>query len=109
MRRPSSYVVVALAAALVGGLVALLAGEATGLTSKRTSTVYVPRSARDLGAGRDVAISRARPLSANRFDPAQIYAARSPGVVTVFALFDQTALERFGGALEGELGGGHGP
>jgi hypothetical protein len=27
----------------------------------------------------------------------------------VFALFDQTALERFGGALERELGGGHGP
>ena len=90
MRRPSSYVVVALAAALVGGLVALLAGEVTGLTDNRTSTVYVPRSAGDLGAGRDVAISRARPLSANRFDPAQIYAARSPGVVTVFALFDQT-------------------
>ena len=37
--------------------------------------------------------------------------AAGPGPVTtvVFALFDQTALERFGGALERELGGGHGP
>jgi O-acetyl-ADP-ribose deacetylase len=37
--------------------------------------------------------------------------AAGPGPVTtvVFALYDQTALERFGGALERELGGGHGP
>src|SRR5215217_85045 len=37
--------------------------------------------------------------------------AAGPGPVAtvVFALFDQTALERFGSALERELGGGHGP
>ena len=48
LRRPPPYVLVALAAALAGGLVAL-AGEVTGLTHNRTSTVYVPTSAGDLG------------------------------------------------------------
>jgi S1-C subfamily serine protease len=89
VRRNSSYVVVALAAALVGGLVAVLAVHATGLTDDGTSTVYVPTSASDLGSGRGEPIAQARLLPANRFDPAGIYAARSPGVVTVFALYDE--------------------
>jgi 2-alkenal reductase len=89
VRRHSTYAVVAVAAALLGGLVALLAGELTGLTDNRTSTVYVPTSASALGLVRDEPVSRAQPLAANRFDPARIYAARSSGVVTVFALFDQ--------------------
>jgi S1-C subfamily serine protease len=89
VRRNSPYVVVALAAAVVGGIVALLVGALSGLTDKRTSTVYVPTSASDLVVGRDEAISHARPLAGNRFDPARIYAARSPGVVTIFSLFDK--------------------
>ena len=89
MRRPSTYVVVALAAALVGGIVALLAGALTGVTDNSTSTVYVPTTAGDLGNGREIPIARARPLSADRFDPAKIYAARSTGVVTVFAIYDE--------------------
>ena len=89
VRRPSRYVVVALAAAVVGGIVALLAGALTGVTDKGTSTVYVPTNASDLGTGREIPIARARPLSANRFDPAKIYAARSTGVVTVFAIYDK--------------------
>jgi S1-C subfamily serine protease len=88
VRRNSTYAVVALAAALVGGFVALLAWQLTGPGNDGTSTVYVPTSASDLGTGRGEPISRARALPANRFDPARIYAARSPGVVTVFALFD---------------------
>jgi len=89
VRRNSSYVVVALAAALVGGLVAVLTVQAAGLTGGDTSTVYVPTSASDLRTSRDEPISRARLLPANRFDPAGIYAARSPGVVTVFAVYDE--------------------
>jgi 2-alkenal reductase len=89
VRRSSTYVVIALAAALVGGIVALLAGEVTGLTDNKTSTVYVPTSAGDLGTGQGEPISHARLLPASRFDPARIYSARSPGVVTVFALFDR--------------------
>jgi len=89
VRRPSTYVVVALAAAIVGGIVAVLAGALMGVTDNGTSTVYVPTSASDLGAGEQIPIARARPLSASRFDPAKIYAARSTGVVTVFALYDE--------------------
>ena len=89
MRRPSTYVFVALAAAVVGGIAAVLAGSLTGVTDSGTSTVYVPTSASDLGAGKQIPIARAQPLSANRFDPAKIYAARSTGVVTVFALYDE--------------------
>jgi S1-C subfamily serine protease len=89
VRRPSTYVVVALAAAVVGGIVALLAGALTGVTDNETKTVYVPTNASDLGAGREIPIARARPLSASRFDPAKIYAARSTGVVTVFAIYDE--------------------
>ena len=62
MRRPSTYVVVALAAAVVGGIVALLAGALTGVTDNETKTVYVPTNASDHGAGREIPIARARPL-----------------------------------------------
>jgi S1-C subfamily serine protease len=84
VRRNTTYVAVAVAAALVGAVVAVLAGHVTG---GDTSTVYVPTSSIDLGSARAEPISHARLLPANRFDPAGIYAARSPGVVTVFALF----------------------
>ena len=80
---------VLIAAALVGGVVALLAGALTGLTDTMTSTVYVPTTAGALGAPAGEPISSARPLVGNRFDPSRIYAARSPGVVTVFAVFDE--------------------
>ena len=78
---------VALAAAVLGGIVALLGAAATGLTDRKTSTVYVPTSASNLGAVRNEAIAHATPLRGNGFDPTRIYAARSPGVVTIFALF----------------------
>jgi 2-alkenal reductase len=88
VRRNSTYAAIAVAAALIGAAVALFAGQLTGLTGEGTSTVYVPTSASDLGTGRGEPIAHARLLPANRFDPAGIYAARSPGVVTVFAVFD---------------------
>jgi 2-alkenal reductase len=79
---------VALAAAVLGGAVSLAAAEVTGLTDERTTTVYVPTG--DVGAGQagNESVSRAQPLLGNGFSPRQIYAARSPGVVTVFAIYD---------------------
>lgn len=63
----------------------------TGLTDSSTSTVYVPRDARELGPGPNEPVSAsARPLLGNGFDPSRIYAARSAGVVTVFAFFDKS-------------------
>ena len=87
VRRGSTIVFVALAAAVLGGVVALLAAAATGLTDRKTSTVYVPMTASELSSGNEP-IVRATPLSGKGFNPSRIYTARSPGVVTVFAFFD---------------------
>jgi S1-C subfamily serine protease len=87
VRRGPTIAVVALAAAVLGGILALLVAAATGLTDRKTSTVYVPTTASELGSSSE-AIVRAAPLRGNRFDPSGIYTARSPGVVTVFAFFD---------------------
>jgi S1-C subfamily serine protease len=84
----STIAVVALAAAVLGGVVALLGARATGLTDRRTSTVYVPTSG-ELRLGRSEPIARATPLRGNRFDASRIYSARSAGVVTVYAYFDR--------------------
>jgi 2-alkenal reductase len=84
VRRDRTIAFVALAAAVLGGLAALLLGAATGLTDGKTSTVYVPTTS--LGAGNEP-IVRSTPLSGKGFSPSRIYTARSPGVVTVFAFF----------------------
>jgi S1-C subfamily serine protease len=91
MRRSAPLVLVVLAAAVLGGSLSLLGAKVAGLAGGGTSTVYVPRDARELGAGPNEPVSAsARPLVGNRFDPARIYAARSPGVVTVYAFFDKS-------------------
>ena len=91
MRRSAPLILVVLAAAVLGGSLALLGAKLTGLAGGGTTTVYVPRDARDLGVGLNEPVSaNARPLVGNGFDSARIYAARSPGVVTVYAFFDKT-------------------
>ena len=93
--RPRAIVAVALAAALLGGAAALLLGMATGAVGgdSGTSTVFVATD--DALAGPDGSRLEpvARPLSGNGFDPARIYAARSPGVVTVYSFFDSSEEE----------------
>ena len=59
VRRGPTIAVVALAAAVLGGVVALLGATVTGLTDGKTTTVYVPTIARELGAGQQRA-DRAR-------------------------------------------------
>ena len=90
MRRGSVIAVIALVSAVLGGAVSFLAAKATGLGDAATSTVYVPTGAAgDLDAAGDEAVAAgARPLLGNGFQPARIYAARSPGVVTVYAFFE---------------------
>ena len=91
MRRSAPIAVVALVSAVLGASLALVGATTTGLVDGRTSTLYVATSAAgDLGAGRNEPVAaNARPLLGNGFDPARIYAARSPGVVTIFAFFDK--------------------
>jgi 2-alkenal reductase len=89
VRRGTTTALVALIAAVLGGVVALLGAAATGLTDERTSTVYVPTTRSDLRLGRSEPVVRATPLGGTGFNPSRIYTARSPGVVTVYAFFDK--------------------
>jgi 2-alkenal reductase len=88
VRRGPTIAVVALAAAVLGGVVALLVAAVTGLTDGKTTTVYVPTTASEVGSANEP-IVRATPLGGSGFTPSRIYTARSPGVVTVFAFFDK--------------------
>ena len=86
MRGSSTIAVVALVAAVLGGVVSLLVAKAAGLTDEKTISVYVPTvgSAGPLG---NEPVATGRPLLGNGFDAKQVYAARSRGVVTVFAQY----------------------
>jgi 2-alkenal reductase len=88
VRRSSTIAVVALAAAILGGVVSLLAAKATGLTDEGTTTVVVPTGDSD-GLPGNEPVATARPLLGNGFNASRIYAARSRGVVTVFALYSE--------------------
>jgi S1-C subfamily serine protease len=89
MRGGPPVAVVALAAALLGGVVSLVAAKAVGLTDEQTTTVYVPTVAGAGGVPGNEAVATARPLVGNGFDPSRIYSARSRGVVTVFAQYSE--------------------
>jgi 2-alkenal reductase len=73
-------IAISLAAAAVGGLVSLLVGETLG--SDTVTTVVMPTRTETEPA---TVASAARPLTGEGFDPAAIYARRSPGVVTIYA------------------------
>ena len=86
MRGGSTIAVVALVAAVLGGVVSLLVAKAAGLTDEKTVSVYVPTVGSGGPRGNEP-VATARPLLGNGFDAKQIYAARSRGVVTVFAQY----------------------
>jgi S1-C subfamily serine protease len=76
------------AAAVFGGLAAVLVGRATN-TLGGTRTVLIETGAAERPSAAPLAVRGSlRPLQGNGFDPASIYAARAPGVVTVFAYFN---------------------
>jgi S1-C subfamily serine protease len=87
--RPSPLAAVAVACAVVGGLAALGIGKLTGWVDGGSSTTVFRASPvlPDTGSAVPAAVSAAaKPLVGNGFDPRRIYAARSPGVVTIFAV-----------------------
>jgi S1-C subfamily serine protease len=94
--RPGVIAAISLVSAVVGAVVVLLIGSATGIVdTDGTETVFLPEETADLtfdGASRNQ--PTARPLSGNGFDPARIYGARSAGVVTIYAFFEGNADER---------------
>jgi S1-C subfamily serine protease len=87
--RPGAVAAVALAAALVGGVFALLLADKTGLADGgSTDTVVVSRDG-PLQIEQRLPATPAKPLVGNGFEPAAIYRSRSGGVVTVYAYFDE--------------------
>jgi S1-C subfamily serine protease len=92
--RPAAVAVVSLVSAAVGGIAVLLVGAALGWVGERGGGASVVEI-REI-AGGDVPV--ARPVTGNGFDPAAVYAASSPGVVTVYALF---STHPDGGASQG--------
>jgi len=85
--RASALAVVALAAAALGATAVLVVASAAGWIAGggATRTVVVPTVVTETGpSGPD---SAAAPLLGNGFHPAQIYASRSEGVVTIYAFF----------------------
>jgi 2-alkenal reductase len=88
--RPSALALVALVAAVVGGVVSVVAVDQTGLIDGGTETVFVSGSGAALPVEREIETPNgdAKPLVGNSFDPATIYQSRSGGVVTVYAFYD---------------------
>jgi 2-alkenal reductase len=79
--------VTVVAAAVLGGLAALGIGRAAGWIGHSSTRTVVFRDVVSAPASAQAPIASARPLAGNGFDPARIYALRSPGVVTIFAFF----------------------
>ena len=87
--RPGAVAAVALAAALLGGVVAVMLADRTSLMDGgSTETVVVSREG-PLQIERRLPANAAKPLLGNGFEPAEIYRSRSGGVVTVYAYFDE--------------------
>ena len=84
--RAGALAAVSLVAAGLGAAAVLVLGSVTGWLDDEDGvrTVVVPTVPEEVSA----AARPAAPLSGNRFEPARIYATRSPGVVTIYAAFD---------------------
>src|SRR2546429_1238524 len=88
--RPVSLAIVAIVAAVIGGISVLVVGKAAGwlnTRTKKTVVVQTPAVAQAVATPRAALAPSAKPLSGSSFDPSRIYATRSPGVVTIYALY----------------------
>ncbi|MGL6280638.1 MAG: S1C family serine protease [Gaiella sp.] len=84
--RPLTVAAVAIAAALVGGLTAFGLAVATDMTGQTTTVVAPVEPPPAEAPSAPTALSgQEGALPGNGFDAAAIYAARSPGVVTIYA------------------------
>jgi 2-alkenal reductase len=82
---PRALAAIVVVAALLGAIAALALGRATGVFEESTQTVLVETV--PSGASAPTAPD-AKPSLTRTFDPARIYARSSPGVVTIYALFE---------------------
>jgi S1-C subfamily serine protease len=100
--RPAQLAAALVVCALLGGAAALTVGKLAGWVGPRsTTTVFrsspvLPDSASAIPAA---VRSNAKPLAGNAFDPRRIYAARAPGVVTIFSEFGAQVAQGSGFAV----------
>jgi 2-alkenal reductase len=87
--RASPIAALALLTAVLGGVVALLGARAAGFLH-RDGTVVVREQVTTGDAGTPVIV--AKPIAGNGFQPAQIFANRAAGVVTIVSYFDNAAV-----------------
>jgi S1-C subfamily serine protease len=86
--RPAPLAAVAIVAAVLGGAAVLLVGRAAGWGDPSgTRTVVIKETAPAAASPATVRTRGVKPQLGNGFDPAKIYALRSPGVVTIYAYF----------------------
>jgi 2-alkenal reductase len=87
--RSAPFAAVAVACAVLGGVVAVGVGALIGWTGSSTTTVFRATPVEQPAASAAAAAvgPAARPLAGNGFRPSVIYARRSPGVVTIVADF----------------------
>jgi S1-C subfamily serine protease len=87
--RPGAVALIAVIAAVLGGLIAVVVADRSGLADgSSTDTVFVSGGGAALPAERTVPENATSPLVGNGFDPVAIHRARSDGVVTVYSYFD---------------------
>jgi 2-alkenal reductase len=83
-------VLLAIVAAVIGGISVLVVGKAAGWLNtgtKKTVVVQTPAVAQAVATPRAALAPSAKPLSGSSFDPSRIYTTRSPGVVTIYAVY----------------------
>jgi S1-C subfamily serine protease len=88
--RIAPFAAVALACALAGAFVALALAKAVGWAGSDSTTTVFRSSPLSPAAGEATPVAlgpAAKPLTGDGFDPKAIYARRSPGVVTIVAVY----------------------
>src|SRR4051794_20793136 len=80
----SAAALLCLIGAVAGAALVLVVAKAGGWLGGTTKTVVVQN---DL-AGTGTPVVVAKPVEGNGFSPAQVYRARSAGVVTIYSYFD---------------------
>jgi S1-C subfamily serine protease len=88
--RPAPLAIVAIVAAVISGVSVLVVGKGAGWLNtgtKKTVVVQTPPVAEAVATPRSPVSSSAKPLAGNGFAPTKIYNARSPGVVTIYAIY----------------------